>query len=108
YGAPDVLHVQCDSSVGSNGSHASGQDYSVLNLGCGRKHVENAINLDCTAETRPDVVHDLNVTPWPFADASFREVQGFDVVEDLNDVVRTIEEIHQVSRTHAIVRSTSP
>jgi len=44
----------------------------VLNLGCGRKRMENAINLDRTAETAPDIVHDLNQTPWPFPHDSFR------------------------------------
>src|SRR5882724_4491884 len=38
----------------------------VLNLGCGRKHLPTAVNLDITATTSPDIVHDLNVRPWPF------------------------------------------
>jgi hypothetical protein len=35
----------------------------VLNLGCGRKRMDGAINLDRIADTQPDLVHDLNRMP---------------------------------------------
>ena len=47
---------------------------TVLNLGCGRKHRPDAINLDVTGDTAPDIVHDLNQVPWPFPDDRFTEV----------------------------------
>jgi len=80
----------------------------VLNLGCGLKHYPNAINLDVTTDTRPDVVHDLNVSPWPFPDGRFREVLAYDVVEHLDDVITAVEEIHRICRTGAIVKITVP
>lgn len=80
----------------------------VLNLGCGRKHVEGAINLDVTPDTNPDVVHDLNRRPWPLPEGHFREVLANDVVEHLEDVLATFEEIHRVSRDGAIVRVAVP
>ena len=80
----------------------------VLNLGCGRKHVDGALNVDVTPLTNPDVVHDLNLRPWPFPDNHFREVIASDVIEHLDDVMATLEEIHRVSRDGAIVHLTVP
>lgn len=80
----------------------------ILNLGCGRKRVEGAVNLDLTPETAPDVVHDLNARPWPFPDGRFEEVLAFDVIEHLDSVIGTFEEIHRVCAHGARVRVTVP
>lgn len=80
----------------------------VLNLGCGRKRMDRAINLDRTAETQPDVVHDLNQTPWPFPDNAFQAVYASDVIEHLHDVVPVMEEIHRISCNGALIHITVP
>jgi SAM-dependent methyltransferase len=80
----------------------------VLNLGCGRKRMDGAINLDRIADTQPDLVHDLNRMPWPFPDDTFRAVYASDVIEHLDDVVKVMEEIHRVSLDGAIVYITVP
>lgn len=81
---------------------------TVLNLGCGTKHRADAVNLDVTSDTNPDVVHDLNVRPWPFESDSFEQVFAHDVIEHLDDVVRTFEEVHRVCRPGAVVTITVP
>ena len=80
----------------------------VLNIGCGRKHVEGAVNLDVTPDSNPDVLCDLNRRPWPLPDNHFREVLAQDVVEHLEDVLKTFEEIHRVCRDGALVRVAVP
>ena len=80
----------------------------VLNLGCGRKHLPGAVNLDITTATNPDIVHDLNIRPWPFPDNHFREIHAYDVVEHLNDIIGTMEEVHRICRAEAMVRITVP
>lgn len=85
-------------------AHAS----RVLNLGCGRKHIAGAVNLDVTHVTVPDVVHDLNVRPWPFPKDHFKEVLGFDVIEHLEDVLKTFEEIHRICCDGARIELTVP
>lgn len=80
----------------------------VLNLGAGERHRPDAVNVDLVAGTGPDVVHDLNHLPWPFPDDRFREVLAFDLVEHLDDIVRTMEEVHRVCEDGAIVRITVP
>lgn len=79
-----------------------------LNLGCGRRKMDDAVNLDITSATDPDVVHDLSIRPWPFADSSFREVLAFDVIEHLDDFLGTMEEIHRICLPGAIVDISVP
>jgi SAM-dependent methyltransferase len=81
---------------------------TILNLGCGRKRIQDAVNLDITSETDPEVVHDLNHTPWPFAEDTFTKIFAFDVIEHLNDIPSTMEEIHRVCLPGAIVHITVP
>lgn len=82
--------------------------HRVLNLGSGLKPVPGAVNLDVTSATNPDVVHDLNIAPWPFPAGSFDEIHARDVIEHLDDILLTMEEIHRVARPGAIVRITVP
>jgi SAM-dependent methyltransferase len=80
----------------------------ILNLGSGRKPHPEAVNLDVTPDTGPDVVHDLNRVPWPFPPDRFSEVLAYDVIEHLENVVAAMEEIHRVCRNGAVVRITLP
>lgn len=80
----------------------------VLNLGSGHKKLPGAINLDITDRTSPDVVHDLDLRPWPFPDDTFREIHAYDVLEHLRDVIATLEEIHRISKPGARVLITVP
>ncbi|HZO80789.1 MAG TPA: methyltransferase domain-containing protein [Candidatus Binataceae bacterium] len=81
---------------------------TALNLGCGRKRREGALNLDRVPELNPDVTHDLDKIPWPLADNQFGEVYAEDVLAHCTDVIATMEEIHRVCQDHAIVRITTP
>lgn len=81
----------------------------VLDLGSGRaRAAPDAVTLDIVAATNPDVVHDLNVFPWPFEDASFDEIHMRDVIEHLADLVRTMEELHRISRPGARIHIHTP
>jgi hypothetical protein len=100
---------------GTNNKNGTGKRGGVdlqcrtqLNLGCGFEYVPEAINLDITPETTPDVVHNLNQRPWPFPDNQFSEVKAFDVLEHLEDFFATMEEVHRVCRDGAVVRITVP
>lgn len=80
----------------------------ILHLGAGQKYDPAAVNVDLVAATGPDVVHDLDQTPWPFPDDRFEEVRANDVLEHLDDLVSVMEEIHRVCRDGATVRVTVP
>lgn len=57
----------------------------LLNLGCGFLKHEGYINVDAFSVCEPDVVHDLNVFPYPFADQSVDGIEMAHVLEHLDD-----------------------
>jgi SAM-dependent methyltransferase len=81
---------------------------AVLHLGSGKKYDPIAVNVDLVAATNPDIVHNLDVRPWPLPNDYFSEVWAYDVIEHLDDVVVAMEEIHRVCRDGAVVKITLP
>ena len=67
--------------------NASLDGRTVLNLGSGRKPRADAINVDLVPGEHTDVVHDLDVLPWPFERDQFTEVLAYDVIEHLDRLV---------------------
>jgi SAM-dependent methyltransferase len=80
----------------------------TLNLGCGKKRIAGAVNLDITADTGPDVVHDLEQVPWPFQDDQFGRVEAIDVIEHLSTPLAAMLEIHRVTRPEGTVHIVLP
>ena len=63
-----------------------------LLIGCGNRRVKelsiaevaewhDLTTLDVDPTTNPDVVHDLNILPYPFEDNSFDEIHAYEVLE---------------------------
>ena len=57
----------------------------VINLGCGFKKMDGAINVDAYDICEPDVVWDLNDTPFPFKDNSADIIEAWHIFEHLID-----------------------
>ncbi|MGD0328610.1 MAG: class I SAM-dependent methyltransferase [Minisyncoccia bacterium] len=68
----------------------------ALDIGCGNRKLPGAVGIDKLALSLVDVVHDLSVFPWPFADNSFDLVFANHFLEHADDVLRTMEEINRV------------
>lgn len=79
-----------------------------LDIGCGRAKWAGAIGLDHSTETDADVVHDLNVFPYPFDDDSFDQIRCQDVIEHVDHPLRLFEEIHRIGRPGARVHLRTP
>ena len=67
-----------------------------LNIGAGHDIYDGWINHDIAALPGIDVVHDLNLTPWPWNDESMDEVVAYDVIEHLDDFIKIMEELWRV------------
>jgi predicted SAM-dependent methyltransferase len=62
-----------------------------LNLGCGQRHEPGYVNVDLYGE--PDVRHDLESFPWPWADGSVAEIRMVHVLEHLGQSPRVYRDI---------------
>jgi SAM-dependent methyltransferase len=80
----------------------------ILNLGSGEKKREDAVNVDLVQSTGPDIVHNLNIVPWPLPGDHFSCVYANDVLEHLDDLIAAMEEIHRVCQNGAVVHITLP
>jgi len=56
-----------------------------INLGCGELEIkgEECVNVDIRETGITDVVHDLEVLPWPFKDEEFEDAYALDILEHL-------------------------
>ena len=69
----------------------------VLEIGAGTvKRVPHAVTLDVNPLAKPDVLHDLDVTPYPFEANAFDVVIAEHVLEHVEHVVRVVEELHRI------------
>ena len=41
------------------------------------------VTLDIEPRHKTDIVHDLNILPWPFRDEEFEEVHAYEILEHL-------------------------
>jgi len=67
-----------------------------LNLGCGNDAQEGYVNTDIKQRPGTDVVWDLDVMPWPWADGEVEEIVAIDIFEHLDDMVAVMDECWRV------------
>lgn len=83
-----------------------------LNLGCGYRKSPDFLNVDHSPVCEPDLVLDLEATPWPWPDDSVDEVVLFHVLEHLgrdpNVYFAIIKELYRVCRADALIRIAVP
>jgi len=80
----------------------------VLELGCGRTKAPGAVGVDSNRDaTAADVICDLN-HGLPFRDDWFDQVRGVHVIEHLNDIMKTMSEIHRVTRPGGTIYLVTP
>jgi SAM-dependent methyltransferase len=88
----------------------------VLNLGCGRRKLDfpeagraaRIVGVDLYATTDADVVHDLDVYPYPFGDSEFDLILLQDVIEHVRNVPATLAEVHRLCADGGEVRFRTP
>ena len=72
-----------------------------LNLGCGAFKKKGFINVDIDPRRNPEVVHNLDEFPYPFASSQFSYVEADHVLEHLRDPFRVMKELHRIMKDGA-------
>jgi predicted SAM-dependent methyltransferase len=69
----------------------------ILNLGCGRRPIDGAINHDLHKHADfVDVIYDLNEYPWPWGDETADIIYAKDILEHLNNFIKSLEECWRI------------
>lgn len=70
----------------------------ILDVGCGHSKLPNAVSMDNDPAVNPDVLHDMEVIPYPFADNEFDVVHCGQVLEHLKDIIPVMKELHRIGK----------
>jgi predicted SAM-dependent methyltransferase len=75
----------------------------ILDLGCGLNKQPEAIGVDNVLLEGVDIVHDLNIFPYPFKSNSMDEIYLNDVLEHLDDIIKVMGECHRILKSGGIL-----
>lgn len=67
-----------------------------LNLGCGQFKKEGYLNIDTDSSIKPDILHNLEKFPYPFADNSIDLIEADHILEHFHDVLAVMREIWRI------------
>ncbi len=79
-----------------------------IDLGAGKNPVPEALTVDKRPENKPDVVHDLENTPYPFNHNQFQEVYMRHVLEHLENWDGCLQEVHRITQPEGVVHIRTP
>lgn len=80
----------------------------ILNLGSGVKNNNDGIRLDFNPDVNPDILHDLNKFPYPFENNSFDLITMDNVLGELDNLWKVMEEIYRISNNEAEIIVSAP
>lgn len=74
-----------------------------IDFGCGQRKKEGYVGVDKLSFSGVDVVHDLNIFPYPFEDDTAEDIWMDNILEHLDNPLKVMEEIYRISRDGARV-----
>ena len=77
-----------------------------LDIACGQNKQEGFIGIDIAGNA--DIIHDLNVYPWPFEDNSVDECFCSHYVEHVDDLMKFFNECYRIMKPEAQMMIISP
>ena len=80
----------------------------ILDVGCGKNKRKGAIGVDLEDCPEVDIVHNLDLFPWPLKENEFDLIICSHILEHLNNIVKTMEEIHRIAKNKGKVIIRTP
>jgi len=84
------------------------QAKKILDVGCGWNKTPGAIGIDSNPRAHADVIHDLGVFPYPFANDEFDQVVCRHVAEHVPDVMAFVTELYRITGPGGRISITTP
>ena len=75
----------------------------TLVLGCGLKKPLGSIGIDINPAAMADIIHDLNAVPYPLKNDQFDLIICHDILEHLDNIIPSMQEIHRIGKHGACV-----
>jgi len=79
-----------------------------LNLGCGKNYRDGWINLDYNTAYKTDIIWDINKFPYPFKKEEFDYVYCSHILEHVNNIFKTLNEIERILKKEGILHIIVP
>jgi len=83
-----------------------------VNLGCGQNKKQGFVNVDKYDSFKPDVVHDLEIFPWPFIDDCASEIEMHHSLEHMGAstevFLKIIQELYRIAKHECKLRISVP
>jgi predicted SAM-dependent methyltransferase len=81
----------------------------ILDVGCGPiTKKQGSIGMDIRPAPHVDVVHDINVFPYPFDDSEFDYIEMSHIIEHVDRPLKVMNEIYRIAKSGATVRLITP
>lgn len=74
-----------------------------INLGCGEDKKPGYINVDASSLVSPDITHDLNEFPYPFAASSIDCIEASHILEHLEKPFAVMAELHRILKPNGLL-----
>lgn len=84
-----------------NEKNATDRNYPTplrLDLACGDRKEPGFVGVDNIKTSAVDVLHDLEVYPWPFDDDSVDEIRCIHYIEHVKDIMKFVDEMYRVMK----------
>lgn len=80
----------------------------ILDLGCGKKKRPGSIGVDISDRHDADVIHDLNITPYPFENCSIDKIYLDNCLEHLDSPISVLEEMWRILKVNGAIEIMVP
>ena len=83
-------------------------EISKLDVGCGSRKRTGFVGMDVVSIPGVDLVHDMNVSPWPIQDNVVNEIIFDDVLEHSQDFLLILSEVYRIGKPGCVVKIAVP
>ncbi len=76
------------------------KNFSIYNLGAGKQSYENVKSVDILPISGADIIHNLDIYPWPIETSSADLIISFQTFEHLENLGEAMVEVHRILKNH--------